>query len=166
MIPMTTPQRLLLFIDSRRGLSLWTQICRVKGWDKNDRKLRMDWCSSVLCRPITSSTEIGKLDDVDDLIGEAMAIIRPDDLGAQLRQANMRRTRLIYRIKNSFEEGTILGLLCSARFKRKSMADLEEMSVVDLTHLRDTLCGRQAGWQAVKTPEPVPVAAGHDEDPF
>ena len=96
-----------------------------------------------------SAKEIDHMRMYDAFKAECLAIIAPTDMEAQLKQANQPLIRLRTGILEKFDSPTILGLLRSARFKRQSLDDLEEMNEKDLTDLRNTLCARTAGEVAV-----------------
>jgi hypothetical protein len=99
----------------------------------------------------------------DDLKSECLAWSQPANVDAQKRQVEMPLIRLRHGILEKFDSPTILGLLCSTRFKRKSLEDLDDMNEKDLTDLRNTLCARTAGEVAV----PVGADQGEQEgDPF
>lgn len=152
MSSITTAQRLYLFIDHRdRGtglmkVSLYTQVCQVNGWDKEDRALRLEFFSKALGRKIRSSTEIGKLKDFDDLKGAALAIIHPSNLNMQMRQAEMPTTRLIYAIRQLAPEAYIIAE-AGRKFHTGDWTTLDES---DLTMLRNHITARAAGirWPA------------------
>lgn len=85
----------------------------------------------------------------DDFKAECLAWSQPTNVAAQKRQVEMPLIRLRHGILEKFDSPTILGLLRSARFKRKSLDDLDDMNEKDLTDLRNTLCARTAGEVAV-----------------
>ena len=111
---------------------------------------------------VISAKAIDKMKMFDDFKAACLALTQPANLEAQLDQANMPLTRLKHGILNKFDEDFILSILCSARFKKNSLADLDGMSETELTQLRDTLCARSAGWCPVGTfnnAETAPVQA-------
>jgi hypothetical protein len=95
-------------------------------------------------RPV-SAKDIDHLKMFDAYKAECLALTMPTNLEAQLHQAEQPLIRLRRGILEKFDSATILGLLCSARFKRKSLEDLDTMNEKDLTDLRNTLCARTAG---------------------
>ena len=108
---MTRAQRFHLLIDvPGRNVSLWTQVCNALGWDKGDRAKRLEVFSAALGRPVTSSGEIGNVEDFTRLKGHLLALARPADLNAQLRQEAMPRTNLRVRI-GEFDPGLVKHLL-------------------------------------------------------
>lgn len=108
---MTKAQRFHLLIDvPGRNVSLWSQVCRVMGWDKADRARRLEVFSAALGREIASSSEIGNVEDFTRLKGHLLALARPADLNAQLRQEAMPRTNLITRV-GEFDAGLVNHLL-------------------------------------------------------
>jgi hypothetical protein len=110
-----------------------------------------------------SAKAIDHMKMFDDFKAECLAWSRPADLDAQKRQVEMPLIRLRHGILEKFDSPTILGLLCSARFKKQSLDDLNDMTEVELTQLRDTLCARTAGEVAV----PAEPGQGEPEgDPF
>jgi hypothetical protein len=113
-------------------------------------------------RPV-SARDIDHLKMYDDFKAECLAILKPADVAAQVAQANMPLTRLRTGILEKFDSPTILGLLRSARFKKQSLEDLNDMDEEELTQLRNTLCVRTAGEVAV----PAGAFQGEDDgDPF
>lgn len=97
---MTTAQRFLLIIDNPRKnhVCLWTQACRVMGWDKSDRDLRLSEFSKAVGRPLASSSDLGKMDDVTKVKKHLEALIHPADMERQLAGVQMARTNLLVRI--------------------------------------------------------------------
>ena len=77
----------------------------------------------------------------DAFVAECMTWIKPDDLDAQLKQVDQPLIRLRHRILE-FPHAYVIGLLCSPRFKRAGLEDLNRMSEKELTDLRNTLCAR------------------------
>lgn len=147
MSAMSQAQRLHLFIDytdkrtGRINVSLWSRVCEVNGWDKDDRQLRLDWFSGVLRRRIASSSQIGKLADFDELKRVAMAIIAPNNMNAQLQQVLQPLIRLRHRIRELADEPYILALVQGPRWKKQLLEDLSEKELEDL---RNTLMDHAA----------------------
>lgn len=132
------------------NLSLWTRVCQVKNWDKDDRQLRLDFFSSVLRRPLTSSSQIGKMDDFTELKAACLAIIDPTNLEAQLAQAEMPRTNRIFKCRELAPEAYIV-----AEAKRKfGTDDWEDLSEPDLTQLRNHLAARAGRIQWPRCDDP------------
>lgn len=101
-----------------------------------------------------SAKEIDRLKMFDAFKAECLSWIKPDDLSAQLRQTNQERHRLIWRI-GQFDPEYVNALLASPRFGGRSVDDMENLSIKDLTDLRNTLCARlpdQARRAPVETP--------------
>jgi hypothetical protein len=113
------------------------------------------------CNP--SAKEIDHLKMYDDFKAVCLALTQPTNFGAQMRQAEQPLIRLRHGILEKFSEDRIVGLLCSTRFKRHSLADLDDMNEKDLTDLRNTLCARTAGEVEVPA-EVTPVEL--EEMPF
>lgn len=157
----TTAQRLYLFIDHKdrrsgqMNVSLWSRVCEVNGWDRSDRQLRLDFFSQALGRPIASSSQIGKLKDFDELKAACLAVIQPNNLEAQLRQAEMEKTRRIHAIKELAPEAYY-----RAEAQRKFGCDeLELLNESQLTMLRNHLTKRAAAIRWPAQAEAVEVAA-------
>lgn len=149
----TPAQRVTLIVGykDRRGTgrwipSLWEQACVARGWNKNDRELRLQQFSLILGRPITSASEIGYLKEFDKIKQQLLAWAQPANLNAQVEMENMAKTRLIHRICSEFPASYILGLMRSSRFDNgrpvASIEDLEHWTEKDLIDLRTTLCAR------------------------
>jgi hypothetical protein len=98
-------------------------------------------------RPV-SAKDIDHLKMFDDFKAACLAILKPNDLNAQLAQANMEKTQFIHRIKELAPE-----LYWRAEAMRKfGTEDLERLSVDDLTMLRNHLQARASEivWPASK----------------
>jgi hypothetical protein len=120
-----------------------------------------------------SAKEIDHMKMFDAFKAACLAIIKPDDLQAQVDQANMDRTRLIHRINELAPE-----IYWRAEAKRKfGHDDLSILSVDNLTMFRNHLSARTSEivWpETVRQPanylpvnQPVPVPAGADDnEPF
>jgi hypothetical protein len=66
-----------------------------KNWSTaENRQHRLEFASRALGRTIESFNELSKSFDVDALKGALLAVIRPDDLNAQLQQQDMHTTRM------------------------------------------------------------------------
>jgi hypothetical protein len=120
-----------------------------------------------------SAKEIDHLKMFDAFKAACLAIIKPNDLQAQVDQANMDRTRLIHRISELAPE-----IYWRAEAKRKFGHDnLDLLSIDNLTMFRNHLSARASEivWpEPVNQPadyppinQPVPVPAGVDDsEPF
>jgi hypothetical protein len=114
-----------------------------------------------------SAKSIDHLKMFDDFKSQCLAILKPADLEAQLRQVQQPLIRLRHAILQ-FPEAYVAGLLGSARFKGRSLADLQDMDEKELTDLRNTLCARVAKQEvaapaALENFQPQPELEG---DPF
>ncbi len=89
-----------------------------------------------------SARDIDRMKMFDAFKAECLAWISPDNLNAQLRQVDQPLIRLRHRILE-FPHAYVLGLLCSPRFQRQSLEDLNDMGEKELTDLRNTLCARK-----------------------
>lgn len=159
----TRAQRLHLFIDhrdratGRMNISLWTQVSKVLGCDKDDRDARLDFFSRSLGRRIVSSSEIGKMDDFTRLKAACLAVIRPADLDSQMRQAEMPKTNRICAIQKLVPES-----YWRAEAGRKfGTDDLELLTLDQLTELRNHCAARAPGLTWPKQ-DVVSVFAGSD----
>ena len=135
---LTQAQRFILMIDAR-GVSLWTAACNQRGWDKDDRDLRIKTFSEILGRELTSASEIGYLKEFDKIKAQLLAWSQPDDLEGQLDMIRQPVIRL---------QTAILKLAAPAYAARIAQdkfgtADLDELTETQLTQLRDTLAARK-----------------------
>ena len=87
-----------------------------------------------------SAKEINHLKDFDQFKATCLALLQPDDLGAQMSQAEMPTTRLVFACRQRAEEAYIVAI-CRDRF---GTADWTGLSVEKLTQLRNTLEARMA----------------------
>lgn len=178
----TDSQRFVLLIDHRDRITgqwreaLWTAACRVQGWKKTDRDLRIEKFSLILGRHISSASEIGYLKEFDAIKKQLLAWAQPDNLNAQVEMENMARTRLMTRILE-FKAHEILGLLGSIRFRAlrgvdpdalPALEDMQTMTEKNLLDLRNTLCARypesNLRKQAVPNDGTVAVSAPETEE--
>lgn len=97
--------------------------------------------------------------DFDLVLREFWAISKPDSVDAQMRQANMERTRLLEGIRLRAAEYGWGGFatILSERFGTK---DVEALTDEQLGQLRDTLAGRLHARDKKEPASPVAVAAG------
>lgn len=87
-----------------------------------------------------SARAINHLKDFDDFKAACLAVLSPTSVEAQLRQAEMPRTRAIYAIRQLAPEAYII-----AEAKRKFGAeDWESLGESELTMLRNHLAARAA----------------------
>jgi hypothetical protein len=115
-------------------------------------------------RPGVSAKEIdNKMFDV--FMAECYTWLKPDDLNAQLKQAEQPLIRLRYRIRQ-FPAAYVTALLCSPRFKRSGLEDLDMMNKTDLTALLMMLSERKPVNHHA-TPKPQTKPEGElVEEPF
>lgn len=97
---MTTKQRITLMAD------LWPRACAVKGWNPQDRELRLKVLGQAVGRELESASEINNTNDFDNAKAFLLAIYRPADLESQVAIANMDRTRLYFAIRKLAHEIT------------------------------------------------------------
>lgn len=151
---MTTPQRITLMAD------LWPNACAATGWDENDRQLRLDVLGTALGRKIDSANEINHLTDFDAVKSHLLAVSQPANLEAQVRIANMQKTRAQYAIRK-LDKQFIRGHDKSALspYTRKIMSnrfgheDLSRLTPEQLEQLRNTLAARKSATRRSK-PDP------------
>jgi hypothetical protein len=93
-----------------------------------------------------SAKEIDHMKMFDAFKATCLAESRPTDVDAQLHQVEQPLIRLRYAIRQLADEGYIMALLRSPRFKKHSLDDLESMDEKELTDLRNTLAARMSGW--------------------
>lgn len=79
--------------------------------------------------------------DFDLVLREFWAISKPDSVDAQMRQANMERTRLLEGIRQRAEEYG-WGGFATILMQRFSTKDVERLTDARLIQLRDTLAAR------------------------
>ena len=147
---MTQKQHLYFFAE------LWPAICEQQKWNPNDRARRMDFLSRAAGRPLASSSGINSTIDFDRVVGEAMAILRPASLEAQLRAVNQplkRRQFAIRGLQQLADDRYLLALIRSDRFKRSSLDELETMSDLEFGQFRFTVINR-ARARASKVEQP------------
>lgn len=99
-----------------------------------------------------SAREINHLRDFDDFKAACLAILSPENLGAQLRQAEMPHTRLVHAIRALAPEAYVIAI-ARAKFHTDDWEGLDESR---LTMLRNTLAARAAEvrWpETVRSPE-------------
>lgn len=102
-----------------------------------------------------SARTINHLKEFDNFIAAVKALLQPANLEAQLRQAEMPNTRLIYAIRQLAPEAYII-----AEARRKfATEDWPSLGESDLTMLRNHLAARAA---AIRWPQQA--AAGPEED--
>ena len=94
-----------------------------------------------------SAKSIDHLKMFDDFKAQCLAILKPADLEGQLRQVEQPLIRLRHAILQ-FPVAYVAGLLGSARFKGRALADLNDLDEKELTDLRNTLCARVAKQKA------------------
>lgn len=73
-------------------LELWSAACRDRGWRASDRALRLATFSRILGREITTTDDIGRLDECTKLMAELKAM-RGTDVNAGLEATNPGRNR-------------------------------------------------------------------------
>ncbi len=103
-----------------------------------------------------SAKAINHLRDFDDFLAAVKALLMPTNVAAQMRQAEMPLTRLIYAIRQLAPEAYIV-----AEAERKFGAgDWEALNESDLTTLRNHLAKRAAD---IRWPEQAPTRAAGEE---
>jgi hypothetical protein len=106
-----------------------------------------------------SAKDIDHLKMFDAFKAACLAIIKPNDLQAQVDQANMERTRLIHRINELAPE-----IYWRSEAKRKFGTDeLEQLSTGDLTMFRNHL---QARASEIVWPEPLTTQQTEPYPPY
>lgn len=110
---MTQAQRFMLFIDApkRNHVSLWSRACALKGWDKADRAVRLQFFSQAVGRPLASSSDLGNAGDVTKVKKALEAIVFHDDLNRQMAGEEMARTNLLTGIRQNYSPHLIRHLL-------------------------------------------------------
>lgn len=132
---MTPNQRIHLMAE------LWPAAAAALGCSPNDRERRLEEISRALGRVVDSASDIKTNADFDKVKGRMLALSRPADVNAQVRQENMPRTRLLVGIcerRAAYGEGSFATLL-SERFGTKDWEGLPDWQLVQL---RDTLESR------------------------
>lgn len=129
---MTIKQRILLMAD------LWPAAAAALGCSKEDRERRLAEISAALGRPVASAGDIKTNVDFDRVKSHLLAISQPSNLDAQMRQANMSRTRLLVGIRKRGAEGYIVAL-SRDKFGTAAWVNLPEFQLIQL---RDTLAAR------------------------
>ena len=105
--------------------------------------------------------------DFDRVLREFWAISKPDSVDAQMRQANMERTRLLEGIRQRAEEYG-WGGFATILIERFGTKDVESLADAQLVQLRDTLAARLSARQK-KEPglgrglKPVTVETGEPD---
>jgi len=99
---MTRAQNFLLLVDSapRNHISLWSAACQSQGWDRTDRKFRVEQISKIIGREIESCSEITSNKEIDRLFAALRALT--DNLAAaqELDAPEMGDARrLVFRIR-------------------------------------------------------------------
>lgn len=127
--------------QARAYWRMFGEICVVLKWSGSKADMdeyRRDWHEqSGLGR--CSVTTINHLDQFDELIKTHLAITDSGNVNAQMRMANMPRTRLLHKIRSMAHPDFIQGLLESDRFKARALEDLNDK---DLSDFRLTLAAR------------------------
>ncbi len=146
---MTDAQRNMLF-------RMFSAACRLQGIaGSTAREIeRENLTVKALGRPM-SWTKFGD-PEVDDVKAELLAIIKPADLDAQLRQIQMRRGRLLYAIEH-LADAPYIAKIARDKF---GTDDLTRLNQSRLNDLRITLIQRKRAKDR-KTKQEQPV-----EEPF
>jgi hypothetical protein len=142
---MTDAQRNMLF-------RMFSVACRLQGIvGSTAREIeRENLTVKALGRPM-SWTKFGD-PEVDDVKGELLAIIKPVDLDAQLRQIQMRRSRLLYAIER-LADAPYIAKIARDKF---GCDDLTRLNQSRLNDLRITLIMRKrAKDRKAKQEQPV-----------
>lgn len=131
-----------VFSDGRNGtqpgyFEMFRQICRAKDWPADTAHRRL-WHEIAGLGPC-SAKDIDRMKGFDALKSAWLAIVRPDDLNAQIKMENMPRIRLMHAIYSKANEQYIEALRNSARFAGKSF---DQMTELELEQFRNTLCAR------------------------
>jgi hypothetical protein len=118
-------------------------------------------------RPV-SAKDIDHMKMFDEFKAVCLAMSQPDNLDAQMHQAEQPLIRLRHAILK-FSEAYTIGMLCSPRFKKHGLDDLNHMTEKELTDLRNTLSARSpkssssSSSSSFSNQHPEPVEEG---DPF
>lgn len=127
--------------------SLLDRACRAQGKTSaaGREELRKTIHEHAFGRPV-SAKEIDHLTMFDTFKAECLALSRPDDMEAQLRQVNQPLIRLRHACRRLADEPYIDALVRSARFKKRSLDD-DDWTEEQLTELRNTLAARASAHQ-------------------
>ena len=138
----------------------WNNITRTHAWDKPESEIQR---KLLLNRAgFTSLTLVDKLDGFDRVLAELAAILKPDDLEAQMRESNMPRTRLLFavgRLSTPLSPGrSHLSYACAIARDKFGTADIESLHDGQLLDLRNTLAARLCAQRRSDLQNP---ASGH-----
>lgn len=147
---MTEKQRIHLMAE------LWPAAAAALGCRVQDRERRLEVISQALGRQVASANEVNDSTDFDLVKGAMLALSKPADVAAQLRQIAMAKTRLKFAIQKLMPEAYWRAV---ARNKFHT-EDLEELNEAQLTQLRNTLAAR-ANAKRKKTLATVPAEEGN-----
>lgn len=141
-----TPGQVQKFWSKREG---WPAVMVKCGWSKEEgeaqRKLMLGRAG------FESLTEVDRMTGFDRVLAEIAALLRPDDLDAQLRLQQMERTRLYFAVRREARkvspsqvasapfESSYAGAVMEGKFGH---SDPERLSLGELVQLRDTLAAR------------------------
>lgn len=142
------------------------QCCRALGAssaeDKNEARKTIHF--RAFGRHGVSAKEIDHLKMFDAFKAACLAIIKPNDLQAQVDQANMERTRLIHRINELAPE-----IYWRAEARRKfNHDDLALLSIENLIMLRNHLSARASEivWPTIAADDQEAFLQSHPEPEF
>ena len=132
---MTAKQRIHLMAE------LWPDAAAALGCSKDDRERRLEELSKALGRPIESANDIDHLKEFDAVKAHMLSISQGTNVAAQMRIANMPKTRLIHKCRSLHPEAYII-TLARDRFGTEDWTGLANWQ---LTQLRNTLSARARG---------------------
>lgn len=133
---------------------LWPDAAEALGCGKDDRERRIDVLSEALGRRIESANDINGNKEFDKVKAALLAISQPANLKAQLRQTDQEAIRLRFSIQRHVE--AYWRAIATDKF---SHANLDDLSVDQLTQLRNTLHARASG--AKRREKAAAVAEGN-----
>jgi len=150
---------LLTKAQQRRFWAGWQAACKAQGWTKanswtglqidNERHALLEKCG------FDSLTKVDPLAGFDRVLAELRSVSQPANLDAQLRQAKMPRTRLLYAIASldkqisggarspsapDYAPSPYVAAIMKDRF---NTVELDRLSLEQLTQLRNTLAARK-----------------------
>jgi hypothetical protein len=122
----------------------WSAIVRLHAWGPVEAEIQR---YALLKRAgFDSLTQVDKLAGYDSVLAELAAISKPNDLEAQMREANMPRTRLLFAVgklsTNLSPPNHHLAYACTIARDKFGTPDLESLADAQLLDLRNTLAAR------------------------
>jgi len=80
---------------------LWTRVCKDRGWKSSDKPFRLTQFSEIVGRPLTSTTEVGRIDECTKLMKTLKAMLGVDVKAAResddltINQARVLRNQIL-----------------------------------------------------------------------